>query len=384
MSKPSMRFIGLLAGVWAASAWAQSVDAGQPSLPQLLHALLKDRVAEQAALTRLGQEAKGLEARLSRLQRAPAMAGTLEREVTQNLALKVAAGFPLTATQLERQVIDYEAFKVETFVKTGVFPKRYFGYVDEAWDTGPYERRLKVAAKAAAGACNRWLEAEGAALRVTPQELIVTFLAEGGAILLRERQADLEHVHPIQGIGLDDIAKGFEQLEPLVREVDQAVGTHLVSVVGVVDGRRVLTRYFTFEEALAGTAVMWVWEKRLAEGKLRAAGRKSLTQRALPEQFVIASLVYNSGILFDEGTVAGLRDLDDGAALFALSEKSKAKRWPLPVEPPAASLTRLLSGGDYPAQPTSWSALYHVLQRYGAYVGLSRFSTAFDERGELR
>jgi hypothetical protein len=51
---------------------------------------------------------------------------------------------------------------------------------------------------------------------------------------------------------------------------------------------------------------------------------------------------------------------------------------------PKDSLALLLAGSDYPAQPTSWSGAYHVLQRYGAYVALGRFSEVFDERGMLR
>ena len=62
---------------------------------------------------------------------------------------------------------------------------------------------------------------------------------------------------------------------------------------------------------------------------------------------------------------------------------SKAKRWALPVMVAKLNLKQVLSGGDYPVQPTSWSAVYHVLQRHGAYVGLSRFTDAFDAKGAL-
>ena len=51
---------------------------------------------------------------------------------------------------------------------------------------------------------------------------------------------------------------------------------------------------------------------------------------------------------------------------------------------PKASLELLLGGGDFPAQLTSWSTVYYVLQRHGGYVGLTRFTDAFDERGKLR
>lgn len=35
--------------------------------------------------------------------------------------------------------------------------------------------------------------------------------------------------------------------------------------------------------------------------------------------------------------------------------------------------------GDYPEQPTSWNGVYHVLQRYGAYTALKRFTDVFDD-----
>jgi hypothetical protein len=150
------------------------------------------------------------------------------------------------------------------------------------------------------------------------------------------------------------------------------------------DGAPSLSRNFRFEEALAGTAAMWGWEKQIAERKLLAKGRTSLAKRPLDEQFVIASLVYNSGTLFDESTIAGIRKLDTGAYVYELSEKTKAKRWALPVLPPKGGLQLMLGGGVYPEQLTSWSAVYHVLQRHGAYVGLSRFTDAFDAKGSLR
>ncbi|MDP1822210.1 MAG: hypothetical protein Q8L48_03180 [Archangium sp.] len=350
-----------------------------------LRKVVKEEDARALEVT-LQKTAAALHAKLKRVDACDAgeVTSQLSRLVAENLAGKRAQKFPLDATQVRRQVIEAEAFKLEAFVATGVFPRRYFGYLDERWDTAEYETRLKVAARTAAKACNRWLENEHAPFRVTEQELIVTFLAEGGAVLLRERQDQLESIHPVQGIGLDDIAKGFVDLAPLVKLLDEEVGTKLGEIVQWRDGAPYLSRNFRFEEALAGTAAMWVWEKRIAERKLLAKGRASLGKRPLDEQFVIASLVYNSGILFDESTIAGIRKLDTGASLHELSEKTKAKRWPLPVLPPKSGLQLMLGGGVYPEQPTSWSAVYHVLQRHGAYVGLSRFTDAFDAKGSLQ
>ena len=51
--------------------------------------------------------------------------------------------FLLTADEIRETVIGYEVFKAEVFVSSGVFPKRYFGYVDGKWDTAPFEARLR-------------------------------------------------------------------------------------------------------------------------------------------------------------------------------------------------------------------------------------------------
>lgn len=349
---------------------------------------LRSFVKEDEALSleaHLKKTATALHAKLRRVDSCDAdqVVSQLTRLVEENLRLKRADRFPLDASRIRRQVIEAEAFKLEAFVATGVFPKRYFGYLDEQHDTAAYETRLKIAARQASRACNRWLENQHAPFRVTDQELIVTFLAEGGAVLLRERQDQLESIHPVQGIGLDDIASGFTELAPLVKLLDAELGTHLAGIVKGPAGKRYLSRLFGFEEALAGTAAMWVWEKQIAERKLLARGRPGLGKRPLDEQFVIASLVYNSGILFEEKTISRIRALDTGGYVYELSEASKAKRWALPVLPPQRGLKLILGGGAYPEQLTSWSAAYHVLQRHGAYVGLSRFTEAFDARGML-
>lgn len=84
---------------------------------------------------------------------------------------------------------------------------------------------------------------------------------------------------------------------------------------------------------------------------------------------------------FEQRTVDAITRLDTGAYLYELSERSKAKRWALPVFRPRTGIELLLEGGDYPVQPTSWSAVYHVLQRAGASVAVSRFSDVFNAQG---
>jgi hypothetical protein len=44
----------------------------------------------------------------------------------------------------------------------------------------------------------------------------------------------------------------------------------------------------------------------------------------------------------------------------------------------------LADGKAPPEPPTSWNALYHVLQRYGAWVAISRYSEAFAEDGSVK
>ena len=72
-----------------------------------------------------------------------------------------------------------------------------------------------------------------------------------------------------------------------------------------------------------------------------------------------------------------------GAYLARLSKENEKKRWPLPLFEPVDARRRLLAEG-YPEQATSWSAVYHVLQRYGGWTGLMRFTSLFDEQGMFK
>ena len=51
---------------------------------------------------------------------------------------------------------------------------------------------------------------------------------------------------------------------------------------------------------------------------------------------------------------------------------------------PDAADILLGEGGPLPHQPTSWNAVYHILQRYGAWVALTRFSDHFTETGDVK
>jgi hypothetical protein len=319
-----------------------------------------------------------------------AIAGALWRQVAKNLEAKRALpavsgrGLPLGADELRRTVFGYEAFKLATYATAGVFPKRYFGYFDLKWDTAPDERRLREVVHGAVGTLNAALHEQGSPVRLTDAEIAVTFLAEGGAILLREDQAKLNDVHPVYGIGLDDLASGVKAYPALVARLDAQFGTSLHTVVIWREGTPYLARNFTYEEAILGTALMWTFEKERAERMLRDAGRQGLEARDLDDQFILSSLVYNSGVLFDDSRIAQLRRFETAGYLAGVSQANAHRRGALPVEPPPHALTALLASGEYPVQLTSWSAVYHVLQRWGALAALERFTEVFDAHGMFR
>ncbi|HJN76090.1 MAG TPA: hypothetical protein QGF58_19315 [Myxococcota bacterium] len=140
-----------------------------------------------------------------------------------------------------------------------------------------------------------------------------------------------------------------------------------------------LARDMDLSEAIAGTALMWAWEKDIAARKLRRSGEAALETRPLDEQFVIASLVYNSGDPHGPLRWQQILAFDTAQVVWDKSEANARRRWRLPVVEPSTALSLLASGRDYPEQGTDWLAMMHVLQRYGAYVALERFTDHFEE-----
>src|SRR5205823_3069253 len=136
-------------------------------------------------------------------------------------------------------------------------------------------------------------------------EVAVTFIAEGGAVLLREKQASLDDIHPVTDVGLDDIASGVARRKDLAAALDKALGTRLADIVRFDDGGATLTRKMRFEEGIAGTALMYAYEKDLAAQKLGA----DIGALTLDQQFVAASLVYNSGLVFTSTSRAHIEKL---------------------------------------------------------------------------
>ncbi|MFH1467197.1 MAG: hypothetical protein ABIO70_22625 [Pseudomonadota bacterium] len=323
-----------------------------------------------------------------------------EELVTARLSSWATHGLPVDATRLRRQALDWERFRLARYVSSGVFPKTYFGFFDEAGDTAAAEVVLRETTGCACGEINAWLVEGGNPLRVTDAEIAVTFVAEGGALLLTIDQARMDQLHPVLDVGLDNIASGLGDYGALLHRLDRACGTDLAGTVahtapgqqpaGAI-GRLMapqgqdawLMRPATFREGIVGTALMWIWEKEIAQRELATEGRDPLWERSLAEQYVIGSLVYNSGILHSEATTRSLLAFDTGARLFQDSEKNAHRRPRLNLLAPGPLLEELLRSGTLREQHTSWLGVYHVLQRYGAWEGLRRFSAVFDEDGRF-
>ena len=101
-------------------------------------------------------------------------------------------------------------------------------------------------------------------------------------------------------------------------------------------------------------------------------------------QFVITSLVYNSGLFFSAERVDQILRFETADYLVSVNEANKGAKPQLPVLAAEEAKRQLIAGGSIPAQPTSWNAVYHVLQRYGAWVALDAEGSAFDSSGRFR
>lgn len=367
-----------------------------------------DDPAEVGALqAELAAEAVALAQRLSSHGDADPqrVASILEQQVEARLFTWVAKDrhqpLPVDADRIRRQAIQWESWRLERYVSSGVFPKTYFGFFDEAWDTAVHERTVRETVACTRRVTNAWQAEQGSPLRVTDAEIAVTFVAEGGALLLSTHQAHMDDLHPVLDVGLDDLASGLGDYQGLLERLDQGCETDLAGTVvytepgvqppGTNDRLMApegqwawLVRNASFREGIVGTALMWIWEKDIAARKLVAAGRDPMHERPLDQQFVIGSLVYNSGIVHAESTAQGILRFDTGARLYDNSENNAHRRPRLNLLPPSGLLAEILDQGAYRRQPTSWLAAYHVLQRYGAWEGLRKFSDVFDEAGMYR
>ena len=90
--------------------------------------------------------ADALVARVRREEAALAEGTGLSGFIVSNLADKrlsealAGVDFELTTDEIDRTIIGYETFKLSAYVSSGVFPKRYFGYLDNRWDTAEREQ----------------------------------------------------------------------------------------------------------------------------------------------------------------------------------------------------------------------------------------------------
>ncbi len=287
--------------------------------------------------------------------------------------------FPLDAARVERQFCEFEAWKADVYVRSGVYPKRWFGYLDGQWDTREDELVLREVVDRAVPLANAELARQGHAWRLTDQEVIATWLAEGGTLLLGDPRAAAGTLDPIMDIGLDSLVRGFGTWAPLVQIFDREFGSDIGTTV-VGDRYRL---NFDLTESILGTIIMLCDERALLERKLSEAGRRPQHERSQAHQFILGSLHYNSGLLFSDGRVVMIEGFETGEYLHQVSEKTYPRRPKLNVLPPLDGQSWLLAGNPYPEQWTSWNAVYHVLQRYSSWRSLSLFTDWFDGEGEL-
>lgn len=308
----------------------------------------------------------------------------IKRSFCEELQMNLTDKFPnnenplkLTAKDIIKHGILFESFRITTYLTAGVAPKRYFGFFDERGTTANFERILRITIINAVRITNEYAAASGLTSRITEKEVALTFLAEGGALLLTNPEHSPNRVHPIREVGLDDFRAGFSHFPGLVERFDHFFGTKLGSLTLPFFGRSVLLRPMTFRESILGTTLMYLYEKELTANSMRAQWSAPLMDLSLDEQFISTSLVYNSGILFSAERVKQIAKLTTGEYLAMVNEKSNRPR--LPVCSPEKSLERLRSHLPVPIQLTSWSAVYHILQRYGAWIALEKFSDTFKD-----
>lgn len=340
------------------------------------------------------------------------VAEVLEREILANLESKVRLGgegpgrFPLGHEEILRTVVDFEIFKMRNYIASGVFPKRYFGFVDGKWDTGREEGAFLRLVHEVVVAINEHQEAEGARVRLSDLELVVTYLAEGGALFFLSEPGLLRDEGPARinlgrDLGCDNIGLALDRHGPLAAALDRRFGTRLARSArlageGATGDRSVgISRSVAFRESVVAAGLMFLYEKEVAGRKLAAVSRSGqsaswptgdLMALPLTEQFIAASLVFNTGILFSREWTESIRDFDTIRRLHSLSTTNSEKRgrdWrpPLPVEASSAEAFRRLRERGYRQQPTSWQGSYHVLQRYGAFLALRDFTDLFDSGG---
>ncbi len=366
----SLRFVGIVVLLHASPPASPPLSAPCQALRDAL--LAEADPNEEKMLLALDQQ-------LTRW--SPTLTDSYCHSVLDNLLEKRASGQWPSAEEVVSKAIDFEGFRLQTYLDTGVWPKRYFGFLDEQGDTAEWETLLRETLQTAVPIANRYAAGPGLAVSLSEKEVATTFLAEGGALLLTANQDRLDRIHPISDMGLDSFAEGFDRY----RELLHALGRNALRTdLSHIRRRQMLYRPMTFQEAVvATTRYCTLYEKGRAAEAFFAAQGIWLAGQALPWQFVATSLVYNAGISFSVERVDQIVALQTADYLVKVNAENFGKRPALAVFCTAEASAKLESGEDYPAQPTSWNAVYHVLQRYGAWVALANAGQAFDAQGNF-
>lgn len=394
---------------------ALSDTGGPDALEAAIGFFLRDGEERRAVFARAGERLAGGAGEIAKRIGADAgeVEAVLRREVLANLeakrGLRAPGGgrFPMSPDDILRTVVDYERFKMEAYLTSGVFPKRYFGYVDRKWDTAAEEGTLLRLTREVVREINARQEERGRSVRLADAEVIVTWISEGGALLLREdthlvRADGAPRIDLSFRLGCDNMGLALDRYPDLAERLDRKFGTALVGSGrregrgGTGDREIGIGRRVDYRESIVAMGIMVLFEKEIAAAKLHrrasagggGAGWDELADLPFDEQFILTSLVFNTGILFPRSWVESIRDLETIHRLSSLSEENSQKRggeWrpalPVDASPPVAFETLARKG--YRDQPTSWQGAYHVLQRYGAWIALRDFTDLFDEDGNL-
>ena len=332
--------------------------------------LIKELITEQSAQEHLLDVLDGYQNNLSEM-------GLNEfycHQVALNLTAKKLAlprGATFSPSDIENRTFGYELFKLKTYLSSSVTPKLYFGFFDEQGDTAEYEKIVRLTISKAVKVINDYAILKHLPVLLTEKEIAITFLAEGGALLLTDGKDNINRVH-IYEIGLDDFRIGLAHYPGLVNELDSECGTKLGKLTFTVAGKRILLRPMTFREAILGTAIMYLFEKVLTYHKYSAVHKELFSNLTLDQQFVYTSLVYNSGILFADERIEQILRFETNRYLYDISELNAKKRGRLPLVDPSDSAKQLQRTSSYPSQFLSWNAVYHILQRYGAWRAVTQ------------
>ena len=301
--------------------------------------------------------------------------------IIEDITKKESSNISYSESDLMLHLIEYEKFRLDRYISSAVSPKRYFGFFDEKGDTAIYEHLLKETITQAVPVINKFSESKGLQVHVSDKEIAVTFLSEGGALLMTTRTKMINRVHPIRDVGLDDFRLGFPHYPELIKILDSKFKTDIAGLSWNFFGNSVLIRPMTFKEAILGTAVMYLYEKELATTFFYKSNHRALDLEPLNRQFIHASFVYNSGLFFSEERINQITNFSTAEYLYNSNIKNSHSRPLLPIFAPQEIRDRLKSNQKIPRQNTSWNTVYHILQRYGAWVALEKFSDYFNEQG---